>query len=351
MYWDFSGNNGKGDWSTKGCILYNTTYNTDDSSLLDECHCTHLTYFSQVLMTNSKNISDKNQEANFAAITRVGYIASLVALTGVFLTAIIFPTWLKGPGQKIILQMSASLALLMTMFLIADVAPDNIESTGCLFLGLFLHYALLSNFFWMAIAGYLQYLRLVTVLYIRTPKLVLKTAVVGWGVPVIPGAVLLISGQFQEYSQPQRLCLPKDVTIIYLTIFTPLCVILLFNAIVFALIIKNLFFVFKSKPHVNRSVSVMRFKQLLFLFTLFGLNWMFGVFLIIFAEIPQIVTIAGYMFNISVAIQGLTYFVFFVLMHDALITRLKVYFYGKKDSSRQESSTNSFHLNENSSRK
>jgi 7 transmembrane receptor (Secretin family) len=290
----------------------------------------HMTHFGELLWNSDSSFyidcaQKMKHKETLDMISEVSCATSLVALTGVFLTAIVFPEWLKGAGQKITLQMAASLALLLTVFEVAINTKIYEDKTGCGLLGFILHYALLSNFCWMAVAGYLQYHRLVTVLYNRTPKLVFKAAVIGWGVPIIPGAMVLITIQFQVYSGSQ-LCLPQGFSF-YATILAPLTIILVLNATVFGLIAKNLFRMFEAKVHVDKDVSIRRFKQLLFLFTLFGLNWSFGV-LQIFN--PALRVYFAYVFSISIAVQGVAYFAFFVLMHDKVRKRLQSLF-SRKD--------------------
>jgi len=292
----------------------NTTYKLSDSIYLDECHCNHMTHFSQIFWNADtpffQNDADfYEHQYTLDLISRIGSIISLVGLAGVFMTAAILKNWLSGPGQKILLQMSINLALLLLLFLLGTTIET--EYLVCFFVGFFTHYAMLSNFMWMAVAGYLQYYRLVQVIYTRTPKLILKAAVIGWGVPVIPGALVLISGQYQIYSG-HPLCLPRGWAF-YATTVAPLCVILILNIVIFIKIVVNLYTLFEPKSHVDRCLSIRRFKQLAFLFTLLGLSWVFGVCQVIF---PGARIIFAYLFCFTIAFQGLAYFLFFVLMHD-----------------------------------
>jgi hypothetical protein len=77
----------------------------------------------------------------------------------------------------------------------------------------------------------------------------------------------------------------------------------------------------------------MRFKQLIFMFALFGFNWSFAVFQN-FSSQPYWMLVFAYLFNISVALQGLAYLVFFVLLHDSLKSYLEKLFF-KADSSNE----------------
>jgi 7 transmembrane receptor (Secretin family) len=274
-----------------------------------------LTHFGELLW-NSEHpfhdayLSDSDSDQNtLDIISLIGCIVSLVSLSGVFLTALINRKWLKGPGQKMLLQMSIALAMLMIMFLVGAYAEPN--EIGCFFVGFFLHYAILCNFFWMLVAGYLQYYRLVRVIYTRSPKLILKAAAIGWGVPVIPGALVLLSAQFQVYSG-RPLCLPRGWAF-HATILAPLCIILICNLFTFVMIFKNLYTMVEPRRHIDNCISIRRFKQLAFLFTLLGLNWVFGVCQVVF---PETRVFFAYLFSFTVAFQGLAYLIFFVLMHD-----------------------------------
>jgi 7 transmembrane receptor (Secretin family)/GPCR proteolysis site, GPS, motif len=319
VFWDFKALNGKGQWSREGCV-HKASHKLTDIIYLDECHCNHLTHFGELLWNSDhpfheSYVSDLERET-LDLISMIGCIVSLVSLCGVFLTALINRKWLKGPGQKMLLQMSIALALLMIMFLVGTNAKTD-ESECFAVVGFFLHYAILSNFCWMLVAGYLQYYRLVRVIYSRSPKLILKAAIVGWGVPLIPGALVLmviISTKFQFYSKPP-LCLPSGWAF-YATILAPLCVILMCNLFTFVMIFKNLYTMVEPRRHSDICISIRRFKQLAFLFTLLGLNWVFGVCQVAFQAAR---VIFAYLFGFTVAFQGLAYFTFFVLMHDKAI--------------------------------
>jgi 7 transmembrane receptor (Secretin family)/GPCR proteolysis site, GPS, motif len=316
VFWDLTAANG-GNWSTEGCEL-KTSHEISKDTILDECHCWHMTHFGALFFNKDQPLPAKH-EYNLELMSKIGCIISLVALCGIFVTAAISHQWLQGAGQKILLQMAISLALLMGTCLIPFYVEIKSDSVECFALGFVLHYTILSNFLWMAVAGYLQYYRLVKVLYRRTLKLIFKSCIFGWGVPIIPGALVLISAQFQVYSQ-SPLCLPVG-WLFYVTTLFPLCVILVFNLIVFSLIIRNLFSMQEPRKHVDKRVSLLRVKQLAFLFTLLGLNWGFAVGQVVF---QQWRVVFAYLFCVFIAFQGVTYFVFFVLLHEKAMKFWKV---------------------------
>jgi len=328
-----------------------TSHRLNDSTYIDECQCDHMTHFSLIFWNSDTAFfpedGDFYQHQNtLELVSQIGSIVSLVGLAGVFLTAALQKEWRSGPGQKILLQMSINLALLQIILLLAN----NIETSvkGCFVIGFFTHYAMLSNFMWMAVAGFLQYYRLVRVIYTRTPQMNLKAALVGWGVPLVPGLLVLISGKFNVYSG-FPLCLPSGWAF-YTTTLAPLCVVLVFNVAVFIKIIMNLYIAFEPKRHVDRCLSIRRFKQLAFLFHLLGLSWFFGVCQ---AAFPSARIFFAYMMGLTVAFQGFAYFLFFVLMHDktrdswkALLCSGKTLFkFGENSTGRDRESTNTESVN------
>ncbi|XP_065336671.1 adhesion G-protein coupled receptor G6-like [Cloeon dipterum] len=310
-FWDFSLKNGSGDWATKGCSLNNTHRLPNSTYVMDECHCSHLTHFAEIVRNSERYLNSESLseiEVELEQISIVGCIISLVALSFTFIAVAISPKWLAGVSQKIMLQMAMSFAMLLILFLVAKfVSEQELGKTGRFFIGFFLHYAILSNFFWMLVAGYLQYNRLVKVIYCRTPNLLLKVSTIGWGVPVIPGAITLLSMNFWVYSKPP-LYLPYGVTF-YLTILTPLVIILALNLSIFAAILRNIYLMSKDGPRKHCCVSTTRVKQIVFLFVLLGLGWILAVCQEVFEYGRDIF---AYLFCLTVSFQGVFFFIFIV---------------------------------------
>jgi len=200
MSWDFNANDGNGGWSPYGCRMQGTrVLDINDWTVIDECACWHMTHFGEIFWDSDRPFftsKDTEHESLLNFITFSGCILSLIGLSGIFITAGISPSWLSGPGQKIQLQMSVNLALLIIifMFLTSDmVLPKHL----CSLMGALLHYMMLSNFSWMLLAAYLQYSRLVKVVVKRSSRLLLKSGVIGWGLPLIPVVLAFLSGNFK----------------------------------------------------------------------------------------------------------------------------------------------------------
>jgi hypothetical protein len=137
----------------------------------------------------------------------------------------------------------------------------------------------------------------------------------------------------QVYSEGP-LCLPKD-WVFLAAILAPLCLVLVFNVLIFAKIAACLFLSKGPRKSNDHLVALRRFKQLTFLFLMLGLNWTFGVCQFIFPS----ERIFDWLLCISVAFQGFAYFVFFVIMHEKVLDSLKAIFRTKETSSRKFGAT------------
>jgi hypothetical protein len=324
--WDFSKNHGRGDWSRQGCRLITTHKNVsyeNYNNVLDECACWHLTHFGELFWHSDEPMMESlhpSHSKTLDLITLTGCCLSLAGLTGVFATALVAPEWLRGSGQKIQLQISINLAFLIILFLLSSYLDLN--SFFCIFLGILLHYSMLSNFCWMLLAAYLQYSRLVKVVSSRSSRLPLKSGLIGWVLPMVPCICILVSGQYQVYSKPP-MCLPRGIAF-YTSILTPLVVVMCCNTVVFILIARNLYINIKIRRHDKTCLSFRRFKQLVFLFVLLGLSWLFAIAQLITPKPWNI--IFSYFFCLCIAGKGLTYFIFFILMDESAKNAWKLRF-------------------------
>jgi 7 transmembrane receptor (Secretin family)/GPCR proteolysis site, GPS, motif len=344
--WDLNAPDGECGWSKKGCTQ-NNSHPLDEWTVLDECHCTHLTHFSQLLLARPSSSNRHNDSTELPgeddgpleAISTVCCSVALACLSVVLAAAILNKKMLQNPGQKIRVQLVANLALLLSLYLLAFLLGQGQPEMVCKVLGLAIVYALSANAAWMALAGYLQYMRLVKVFHVRTSHFILKSAILGWALPLLP--VLVLLGFLEDFTGPP-LCMPSG-NVFYGVVLAPLCLVLVSNLVIFALIVKNLFVDFKPRCTVKKSVSVMRFKQLGFMFTLFSLNWFSAVFQN-FPLQPLWRLVFAYVFSISVALQGISYLVFFVLLHESVKHKAQKLFCNTNQTDSTNVPTNSSEL-------
>ncbi|XP_033103292.1 adhesion G-protein coupled receptor G2-like [Anneissia japonica] len=83
VYWDFTLQNGIGDWSSDGCVINSMT---DDVII---CDCNHLTHFAVLIEFRKK---DAPIEVLFAltVISRVGCLVSIACLTATLIAFLSF---------------------------------------------------------------------------------------------------------------------------------------------------------------------------------------------------------------------------------------------------------------------
>ena len=170
-----------GGWKSDGCT-------TQATATAVKCSCNHLTDFS-VLFTSSSN---EGASANsvvpaetIAALETVSIVGMVLGLLGCILTLITFamhPDLVKLP-QKIIASLLATIGALFVVFL-AGVEPEAHTAPGsCQFVGVLIHYLMLSSWAWMLCEGMHLYHRFVAVFGDEQPFW--QFAVFGWVLPLL----------------------------------------------------------------------------------------------------------------------------------------------------------------------
>jgi hypothetical protein len=317
-------------------------------TILDECHCTHLTHFGELLLvprakdanSTTEDTLTEEQQRPLELVSTISCCVALACLGAVLVSAVFNKKLLKNPGQKIHLQLAANLTLLQSLYLVSLFLGKEQSQATCVSLSLAIIYALFANFVWMTVAGYLQYLRLVKVFYVRTSHMVQKAAALGWGVPLLP--VLVLLGFTEDFTEPP-LCSPKGA-LFYATVLVPLCLVLVLNLVFYALIVKNLFVDFKPRSTLNKTVSVLRFKQLVFMFALFGLNWELCCFPKFQFPTALEIDFCLHLFSISNALQGIAFLVLRVLLHESFKSYLRNLFCNANQADSSKATTNSSDL-------
>ncbi|KAJ9594166.1 hypothetical protein L9F63_014422, partial [Diploptera punctata] len=107
VFWDFNKNGGG--WNDSGCELV-----PSPSKNHDMCRCTHLTHFAEIISPPGNTDPDIVLDV----ISLVGCSLSLLGLLGIFVTGSIFWQWRAQIGNKILLHLSAAIALNLIIFLI-----------------------------------------------------------------------------------------------------------------------------------------------------------------------------------------------------------------------------------------
>lgn len=318
-YWNFKNDTG---WSRDGCeFVASSGY--DPPVVL--CACSHLTHFAYLILgTYSHSINEEviitdHQDA-LDMITLLGCSLSLIGILGITVTAVIFPTWREKPSSKVLLQLSAAIALQMILlcFVNTEVSLLHFHTVDkwyeCVALGAALQYSVLVAFSWMLITAYLQFMRYVRVLgYTRSSRFFLKSFLIGWGVPLIP--VLLVIFITPDSYIPNLdvlltgICYPTGYAL-YFGVIVPIGLIITANCVIFILVIYNIVRGPDGKLRTNeRDITLAQLRLSIFLFFLLGLSWIFG-----FCATTRAGLVFSYLFCLTATLQGFVLFLYFVIL-------------------------------------
>lgn len=332
VFWDY---NVETETNSTWSDLGNDYMDFVNNSNILHCDFMHLTHFGLLITTQPLTHALQDEyvydiiEHDYVldVITYVGGGLSLLGVIIIFLTTILFEKFRSKTGTKILLQISLAI---ICEILILQIAGKIQGDTTCTIIGFLLHYVVLSKFSWMLISAYLQYNRFVKVFGPPPERILLKSFIFGWIVPLIPSLiVLLITSDGYEASQ-HNFCYPKDLNL-YLAVFLPITIIVIANLIIFCLIMINV--ISPKTPQGTQQRNEQKYQIYLgiLLFFLLGIPWIFGILAEIIAT-PIIHLIFMYLFCILATLQGFVIFVFYILL-DKDTRSLFIRKFGIRDSS------------------
>ncbi|CAH1270188.1 ADGRG4 [Branchiostoma lanceolatum] len=310
VYWDFSLSLGKGGWSTEGCWQNRT----EEGRVV--CYCDHLTNFA-VLMDIYGQGNPLSAADVFALdiISKIGCSLSIAGLSFTLLTAAVFRRFRSSTPQIILIQLSIALLGVLITFLAGIERVD--PSAGCIAVAAFLHYFLLAGMMWMAVEAFSMYMAFVKVMSAHISRFVLKVSLIAWGAPLII-VVVTLAVDVNHYRGGDEYCW-MALTPLYYAFMLPAGLIVLFNLVVFILIVKELYCkrtksaitLRKSKkvtgpPPPRHKETLQRFRVAVTIFVVLGLTWAFG-----FLAISGARTVFAYLFCIFNSLQGFLIFIFF----------------------------------------
>ncbi|TMW46893.1 hypothetical protein DOY81_008026 [Sarcophaga bullata] len=318
-YWNYH------TWANDGVNLLARSEHNNNTVL---CGCTHMTPFAY-LIGGSFNLSvdseievivKKIHKQALDIITLLGCSLSLFGIVGIFVTACTFRSWRQKANSKILLQLSAAIALQMILFCFVNTEENahhlitNEIFSSCIAIGACLHYSILVQFCWMVIIAYLQFKRYVQVFGNARPKhFFIKSIIVGWVLPLLPvaGLVVFDSASYiphhNELANP--ICYPSGLSL-YITIVLPITMVIFANLIIFVAIIYN---ILKnptgSVRHTEKRLALSQIRLLVLLFFLLGFTWIFGLLTTMKAGL-----VFSYLFCITATLQGFILFIYFIVM-------------------------------------
>ncbi|XP_013403689.1 adhesion G protein-coupled receptor A3 isoform X1 [Lingula anatina] len=214
VFWDFTANEGRGGWESRGCQLVRTEGNITTMA------CFHLTNFALLMEKLEPVVPQRDWWQIFdwlIMLDPVVYVGSGICVVCLATTIITYCTchkFIRIPkkAKHTLVNMCVSLVFLILVF---TLGVKHYESRrACQAIGIAVHYFSMTTFFWIAIAASNMYKRLVKsrkppepppsdLMGPLPPKPMLRFYLLGWGVAVIicgiTGAVSLDFYMGQEY--------------------------------------------------------------------------------------------------------------------------------------------------------
>ncbi|XP_071959939.1 adhesion G-protein coupled receptor G6-like [Antedon mediterranea] len=296
VFWDFSLDDGIGDWSRDGCRLDETI----DGRVV--CLCDHLTNFAILVDYYEQEVSGFYEV--LAVISLIGCIVSIVGLASTIATHLFFKSLRSKVPQKILINLSITLLSLYLVFAIGIKQTGSRH--GCITVAVLVHYFGLASIFWMSIEAINMYLMLVKVFYDNIEHFMLKVCVVGYGIPLIIVTVCLCTDV--DYYYNTSYCFVPSGSIRNYGFILIVGILLLFNVGAFILIMHKLTCGRNVALSTRGEVSK-RLQTSVGLSVLLGLTWVLG-FLAIDADSSSRDAFQ-LLFCVFNSLQGLFIFLFF----------------------------------------
>eukprot|EP00058_Branchiostoma_floridae_P013013 XP_002598501.1 hypothetical protein BRAFLDRAFT_66878 [Branchiostoma floridae] len=299
VFWDFNAGGG-GAWSTEGCDFVGI----DNDRVV--CECNHLTNFA-VLM----DIYGGLHSFALDLISKIGIALSITGLVLTLITYLVFKQLRQTRPQHILINLCVALLATLIIFLAGISATSS--PVGCTVVAFLLHYFLLAVFMWMAVEAFNMYLAFVKVLGAHVSRFLLKAAILAWGLPLVIAIITLVVDVPSTYPNGQEtyrstsFCWLQGYQL-YFGFLLPAGLVLLFNTIVYIMVISKLTCRGRTKGRVadsGKSATKQQLRIAIAVMVLVGLTWIFGFFMISDGRI-----VFSYLFCIFNSLQGFFIFIF-----------------------------------------
>ncbi|CAK8690815.1 unnamed protein product [Clavelina lepadiformis] len=308
-FWNFSTSS----WSTDGCCLV-------DGSNPPECRCNHLTNFAMLLA-----IYDIPDDVVLSTLTTVGCSISIVFLAFTFLLLVV-PKHIRNRRPiKVLINVCINLMLAYVVFLAG--MDKRRQVAGCIASAVLLHYFLLCTWCWMAVYSHVLYKSFVQVMGLSWQRYLTKTFIASYGIPLIIVAVnTAVTLSVSEHPDTPAMCnsVPDSEMAVsamladnmcwlhgyslYFSFLLPVGLVLIFNLVVFYLVIRNITW---NRKQVSSSTTKKTVRQQLLvavtIASTLGLVWLLGYFLLLSDNITYF-TIMNWLFTLAASFQGFCLF-------------------------------------------
>eukprot|EP00795_Rhopilema_esculentum_P015071 gene15071-6236_t len=299
VYWNFKAKGGKGDWSTKGCILKGL------HSGVYQCSCNHMTNFAILLDVTTRPLTS----TEYKSLSIVSYIGCIISLLGLLATVVTFSSFRNlrtSTANRVLLHLSVSLMMTMVIFLVGSLVTST---TGCKIISTLLHYFVLASFCWMVVEAFNIYRSFVVVFPKGSSKFLLQASIFAWGTPLAIVLTSAVVSQLQGYysssnSGGQWKCMVAGLAF-YIAYLTPVSLILFINFLVLIITIISLG---RQSAYIPNKGMKRRSKTKIAVFfsVLLGCTWIFG--LIAIEDLKFTFQLLFCIFN---SLQGFFIFIFF----------------------------------------
>lgn len=308
VFWD--GESRK--WKNNGCCL-------ETKVEPPECHCDHLTNFA-LLVKNDVVASTPV----LSVFSDVGCYISIFCLLITILVYITNRKAMKMRATKIFLNIVINLTLALILFV--GGVSQTANKSGCLVITAFLHYFLLTTWFWKTAYAYEVYLSLVKVFNTSREKYLQKLSVLCYSIPfimVLLTASITIGGfdsvkahrHCSDYLLEDSSYMSSNMCWIHgnslrYGFLLPIALLLLTNIIMFFSVVYEL----QKKKGTYSADTKMVSDNLLLSITMaltMGMTWIFA-YLVLISDDTTYFTISSWLFAITCGFQGFFIFLFSV---------------------------------------
>ena len=275
---------------------------TETSDGLVHCQCHHLTNFA-ILLDVSQQHADN---IYFTVLTWSGCVLSLF---GLFFTILAYATIKKVKHllqSKIYVRLCVSLSCLLIVFLaFSENRSGNAASVFCKVSSFFIHYFLLLTFMWKGTCAISMYKMFANPMEsFDQNKFLFRMTIVNFMVPTL--VAITTAALNSDNLSDSKTCMLRG-TSFYISVLTPIVVIILFNVIVVAIVVRSIF-----KPSiVNTPAKTTTWKQCritIFISVLLGATWTFALF-----GIGEVSIVFQIIFCVFAPLQGFFIFLMFVV--------------------------------------
>ncbi|XP_071956162.1 uncharacterized protein [Antedon mediterranea] len=274
VFWDFE-LDGNGGWSSAGCYLANGSLDGSDRQI---CHCDHLTNFAILMNFYGDDKVPSPELAKY--ITYIGLGVSIVCLIATIFTFTTNRKLRRSKPQQILCHLCVSLLFLYFIFLVG-IDKTKKESTCTAIAGL-IHYFLLTSIFWMSVQAINMYYSFVKVYNTHVSRFFVKACLFAWGLPSVIVAIT-VGVDVDNYANTKHYCF-LFVTRMYYSVALPIAILLLFNLVVFTMVmysLSKLGNVAKQAHRIRKKNKGMHLLQnAVCISVVMGMTWLIGFFAI-----------------------------------------------------------------------